>query len=172
MTNFNTNNYSQSSNYKVFLPFLGKEYVYAQTFSLPGINHNPPEIYTGSGRKFPILGDGIEYDPITIGLIVDEKFRLYKSLVNFFLKQINGTDGTQNPVNNDFNVGVEVTDNVGKPIIAFEFYGCQLQNLGSIMLGSNSTDVENITDLTFNFAYFEMVDYLDDDRLSKFLESK
>lgn len=171
MNNFNTNNFSQSSNYKIFLPFLGKEVVYAQTVSLPGINHNPTQMYLGSGKKAYVLGDGVDYDPITITLIIDEKFRIYKKLVEFFFKKIHPNSGVLEPDPTDFSIGVEITDNLGKPIIAFEYYGCQLQNLGAIMLGSNSIDVENTTDLTIVFSDMQMVDYVDNERIAKFLNS-
>lgn len=164
----NFNNYSQSSNYKVFLPFLGKDFVYAQSITLPGINHSPIPMYARSGKKFNVVGDSVEYDPITISLIMDEKFRLYKRIIEFFNSKIDYVSGEIEPDPGGFTIAVEITDNLGKSILNIMFFGCVLQNFGSIVLGSNSTDVENVTDLTFVFDYFEIVDYIDDKRISEF----
>ena len=74
-----SNSYSQSSNYKIFLPFLGDEWIYAQNIALPGFSLNPSQINFG-GKSLYIGGDHIDYDPVTVGFLVGEDFKIYTKL--------------------------------------------------------------------------------------------
>lgn len=161
----NSNSYLQSSNFKIFLPFIGDDFVYAQNISLPGFNLNPPQANT-SGKTLYVGGDHIDYDPITVGFLCGEDFNLYKKLVKFISTRIHQNSGILEPLY-EFTCGIEITDNKGNPLICFMFYGCKINSLGGLQFISNAQDIELNFDLTFYFDDWEMIDYFDDTNLAK-----
>lgn len=159
------NSYAQSSSYRIFLPFLEEDFVYAQNINLPDFNLNPSLVNT-KGKSLYVGGDHIEYSPLIIGFICDETFRLYKRLLTYITDRIHQNNGILEPLR-EFVVGVEVTDSKGIPVLAFLFYGCKIQSLSSLSLVSNAEDVELNFDLTVLFDDWELVDYVESDKLKQ-----
>lgn len=157
------NSFSQSSNFKIHLPFIGDDYVYAQNVNLPDFSLNP-SLVNHAAKSAYIGGDHIEYSPITIGFILDENFDIYIKILKYILARIHQNSGIIEPLA-EFTVGVELTDNKGESLLCFEFYGCKLNNLSSVSLISNADDAEQIFDITLYFDDWELIDYREQNKL-------
>ena len=154
----NINNNAQITSFKVFLPFFGEEFKYAQAVTLPGLTVNPIEAFPGSGTRALTIGDSMSFTDCTVTFLLDEKYDIYKKLVKLFTDRINPVTGVDQ--NLEFTAGIEITDNLGNSILAFEMYGCHFSDFPPIMLMSSSEDQEIQVDLTFRFDRFELVDYV------------
>lgn len=157
------NSFAQSTSFRIFLPFLGEDFVFAQNIALPDFSLNPPPVNT-AGKTLYVGGDHIEYSPLTIGFICDENFRLYKKLLTYITDRVHQNSGILEPLT-EFTTGVEVTDSKGISLMSFYFYGCKIQSLGALNLVSNAEDVELNFDLSVLFDDWELVDSLDIDKL-------
>ncbi|EAK3475153.1 hypothetical protein BHV26_08005 [Campylobacter coli] len=160
-----SNSYSQSSNYKIFLPFLGDEWIYAQNIALPGFSLNPSQANFG-GKTIYVGGDHIDYDPVTVGFLVGEDFKIYTKLIKYIFDRVHPNNGNIEPLK-EFTCGVEITDNKGESLVNMTMYGCKITNLGALQLISNADDAEQTFDLTFNFDNFELIDYFESIKLKE-----
>lgn len=166
----NTNNLARVSNYKIFLPILSENIQYAQGVSLPGFALNPVPAYNKSSLALKLEGDSLTLDPISISLILDENYNLYKRLLKIFEGITHPSSGIKNPDFN-FNCGIEITNNTGLKVFAIEFYQCALQSIAPINLLSNTDDDIITLDLTIEASYYEIVEEIDKEKLQKILKS-
>ena len=153
------NNFTQTSNFKVFLPFIQDEQFNVQSVELPGISFTLPEVFAQSGKRALLTGDSINFDPVTIEFLLDEKLITYKKILKWFLESINPNSGVID--NKDFMCGIEMTDNAGHSLICLQLFGCKFESIGSVNLTSNSEDNEITLSVTMRFDDLEFVDYLD-----------
>lgn len=157
----NINNHTQTSNYKILLPFLRDTYIYAQSISLSGLTLTPLEAFAGSGKKALVGGDSIEYDPVVISFVLDEKYQLWRDLIKLISSHVDPSDGTLGDwFSHDLTASIEVTDNLGKPIFRYNMTGVRIENMSSIDL-SSQTDEEVVLTLSLKFDNFELEDYYD-----------
>lgn len=159
----NPNNLSRTSNYRVFLPFLDDEIMYAQGVTLPGLSINPVPA-SNRGLALKLEGDGYILDPSTISLIVDEDYNLIKKIYNTFKDVVHPDNGTYAPDLN-FECAIEVTNNSGIPVFAIELHQCALQNISPITLLANSEDDIIVVDLSIEPSYYTLIDKLENSEL-------
>lgn len=155
----NVNNLSHVSNYKVFLPLLDKEVLYAQAIQLPGISMQAIDGFA-RGLHLKVAGDSYNMDPVTITLIADENFELIKRIYGIFKDVVHPNNSTIAPDFN-FECAIEVTNNSGIPVFAIELHRCALQSVGALQLSSNTDDEILNIDLTFDVSYYEVIDRLE-----------
>ena len=153
------NNFFQSSNFKVFLPFIQDEQFSVQSIELPGFSFTLPEVFAQSSKRALLGGDSITFDPVTIEFIIDEDLHTYKKIIKWFLKSVNPNNGRID--NQDFTCGIELTDNAGHSLLCLQMYGCRFETVSSVNLTSNSEDQELVLSVTMRFDDLELVDYLD-----------
>ena len=159
ISNFTSNSISQTSNYKIFIPFLKDQIQYALNIQMPSFSLNNPQITSRSGKVNLTGGDSISYGDITVTLSVGEDLEIYKLLLKHITNCVHPTSGILNDTW-EFESGVEITDNSGHPVMAFEFHGCHITSISELTLDNHSDDDEQTIDFSFTFDYFEVVDYL------------
>lgn len=147
----------QSSNFQVFIPFLGKEQYQVQSIELPGLSVTPLEAFSQSSKRALIGGDSINLDPVTIEFVVDEKLELYKKVMSYFHSICNVNDGFINP-EFDFTCGIEITDNMGISLICMQLYGCRIELINSLQYSANQEDNDMILSVTLKFDDYEFID--------------
>ena len=166
----NINNLSRITNYKVFLPILGDSVLYAQGITLPGFSLNPITAYNQGGMPLKLEGDSLVLDPITITLIIDEKFETALAIYDIFKDICHPTNATKG-TDFHFNCGVEITNNTGHRLFGMDFMLCSMQSIGPITLISNTDDDIITIDLTFEASYYELSTSLDTSKLSQIIKS-
>ena len=160
ITNFFSNSISQTSNYKVFLPFLGEDIQYALRVQMPDFTLTPIEVYPGSGKMGYTGGDSIQYGEMSVTFSVGEDLGIYKKILNYFHRCVHDNSGVIDD-DWDFEAGVEITNNSGYPVMAIEFHRCKLVNLSDLTLDNTQEDAEQEITLSFKFSYYTPVDKLD-----------
>jgi len=153
------NSISQTTNYKVFLPFLGDSIQYAQIVEFPDFTLTPIEVFNSSGKKASVGGDSLQYSDISVTFQIDENMELYKRLLQFVTTMVHRNDGILSD-QLEFFCGIEITDNLGKPVIAFEFFGCNLMNVTGLTLDNTNDDNEQLVTITFQFDDWNLIDKL------------
>lgn len=159
----NPNNLTRTSNFKVFLPLLDSEIMYAQGVTLPGLNMNPVPAYN-NGLPFKAESDTYTIDPITISLVVDENYALVKRIYSTFKDLVHPDNGTFAP-NTNFECAIEITNNSGIAVFAMELHQCAMQSISPITLLANSEDDIIVVDLTIEPSYYSLIDKLSDSEL-------
>lgn len=159
----NPNNLTRTSNFKVFLPLLDSEIMYAQGVTLPGFSLNPVPAYN-SGLALKAEGDFAQIDPITISLVVDENYALVKRIYSTFKDLVHPDNGTFAP-NTNFECAIEITNNSGIAVFAMELHQCAMQSISPITLLANSEDDIIVVDLTIEPSYYSLIDKLSDSAL-------
>lgn len=161
----NINNNAQTSNFKVYISFLGDKVIYANGVNLPGFTLTNIDSFPGSGKKHYVGGDSIQYSDVNVTFLLDENFVLYKEFVKYFNTKVHNNNGCLN--DEEFEAVIEVTDNLGKSLIAFEMHNCRVMNFSDLELTMTNDDQEITFTLSFQFDWYELVDYLNPSKLFK-----
>lgn len=152
------NSYSTVSNIQFGSIDLPNVWVNSQTFSLPTISLSPPKMNSRSGALVALASDTVEYDDLTVDIILDKEWKVWNDLYKFFLNELNVEEGTflKDQV---FDTWIEFFDGSGKSVKKFMFYKCRLLSFGDINLSTMSGEDElNNLSLTFTFDYMEDMD--------------
>ncbi len=134
---------------------LQNVWVNSQTFSLPSISLAPPKMNTRSGAMVALASDTVEYDDLTVDIILDKEWKVWNDLYKHFLDGLNVEEGTFLK-ENVFDTWIEFYDGNGKSVKKFMFYKCRLLSFGDINLSTmDSEDELNNLSLSFTFDYME-----------------
>lgn len=127
---------------------------YLQQMNLPGISMSDINMKTKIRNQF-IVGGDLEFDPITLKLLIDEDFSNYLALVDELKTYKDTVTGIINP--KQFNSTMFITSNKGNPIIEFYFEDCMITNIDDQDFddGSENDDVlsVNVTIKYSNLTY-------------------
>ena len=134
---------------------LPNVWVNSQTFSLPTITLSPPKMNTRSGAMVALASDTVEYEDLTVDIILDKEWKVWNDLYQYFLNGLNVEEGTFLK-ENVFDTWIEFFDGNGKSVKKFMFYKCRLVSFGDINLSTmDSEDELNNLSLSFVFDYME-----------------
>lgn len=161
----NPNNLAKSSNYRIFLPILKNPVHYAQSINLPGFSLTTYEVDSRFGGAMLLGGTTIAYDAVTISLIMDEKFDIYKELMRFLSHNVKSNNGCYGNVS--FSIGIDITDSLGKSVFGIVMTGARLESVGGLDLNSNSEDSNLNLSLTFKFDDYYIPDFEKEDFFKK-----
>jgi len=143
------NNLAQSSNYEFGCPQFSYTEKHVVQTNIPGLQLSHFETGSRRGAKLHIHGDTVNYNDLSVTILVDEEFRSYLEFYDKFMQGFNPEDGTY--FTDDFNCYVQINDNQGDPLFRVDYFNCKLASTDDITLDSQN-DQEYIT-FTVNFAY-------------------
>ena len=151
----NNNSYSTSSNIQFGSSEMKDIWWNAQTFQLPAINMTPPKVNTRSGAFVNLASDTVDYDDLTIDIILDKEWKIYDELYAHFLKRLNVETG-EFLKEGTFDLWIEFFDGTGKSIKKFWFYRCRLLSFGDMQVTTQtSEDEHNYLSMTFTYDYMD-----------------
>ena len=149
------NSYSTGTAIQFGSADLPSVWVNAQTFSLPTISLSPPKVNSRSGALVNLASDTVEYDDLSVEVILDKDWEVWNNLYGHFLNGLNVEEGTFLK-ENIFDVWLEFFNGEGKSVKKFMFYKCRLVSFGDISLSTMDTEDElNTLSLGFVFDYME-----------------
>lgn len=128
-----------------------------QSVSLPSITSGFAELQTPN-LNIPLIGDKLEYDPLTIRFIVMEDMSNYRE-VHSWLRSMNPFEptGSSNPDDFSSDASLVITTNKGNANVVVRFFDMYPIALSGLEFDINQTGVEYMTaNLTFKFAYFDI----------------
>ena len=149
------NSFSTVSNIMFGSAELPNVWVNSQTFSLPTISLSPPKMNTRSGAMVALASDTVEYEDLTVDIILDKNWKVWNDLYKYFLDGLNVEQGSFLK-ENVFDTWIEFFDGEGKSVKKFMFYKCRLLSFGDINLSTmDAEDEQNNLNLSFTFDYME-----------------
>lgn len=151
----NTRNFSQKSNYKCGSAELDLLPFYVQTCNIPGMNFSLPEIGGRSGLKLNLSNDNVTFNSLSLTVIIDEDFQIYKEFTDIVFKSINLEAGSF--ANRSFDFWVEITDDMGKNVMKVEYSGCRIESIGDLELDSADDSTEHTFSVEIKFDYYKII---------------
>ncbi len=151
----NTRNYSQKSNFMCGSEELDLLPFYVTSINVPGITFSIPEVNTRNGTMINLSPDVIEFNSLSMELLLDEDYNLYKEVMDLIFKNINVESGTF--ADNVFQFWCEVTDDLGKSVMKIEYYNCRIESVGDLQLDTTDETTETVFSLELKYDYFKIV---------------
>lgn len=151
----NNNSYSTSSNIQFGSSEMKDIWWNAQTFQLPAITLSPLKVNTRSGAMIGLASDTVEYDDLSIDIILDKEWKVYDELYAHFLKRLNVETGEFLKYD-QFDLWVEIFNGKGESVKKFWFYNCRLLSFGDVAFTTQSADDEhNYLNMSFTYDYMD-----------------
>tara|TARA_R110000782_G_scaffold33221_6_gene80377 strand:- start:1312 stop:1824 length:513 start_codon:yes stop_codon:yes gene_type:complete len=137
------------------LTYKNVEYL-VKTAAIPAISV-PIANYSSPQRSLGMIGDRIDYDPLTLEFIVDENLANYKEIHDWLVGQINNTD-------KDFqfkkqrDITLIILDSHNQPIQELLFASAFPTTLSTLEFDSSVTTIEYMTaSVTFEYTYYKIL---------------
>ncbi len=152
----NLRNFTHSSNY-VFQTnlFSEEETNYAiQEVQLPGLSFS----HIQAGRQSAMLnlqGDTIQFNDLTLNLIVDEKLQVWKDVVNKMIR-MRDAYSTHGESIEDMSF-LEIHDDNSKLVLKLEFSGCMISSIDDLTFTTISEDEIITCAVTIKYDYYQIV---------------
>ena len=134
---------------------FGKEVHYrVQNVNLPGIDVAHPEIGNKRGAKIFDTADDLNYTPLSITVIVDEKLNVWKEFISMMHDMIDPTNGKLKQVEGDSYINI--TDSQGNPILNVFYRNTKLESVGELAYSTINENNLLVLDITVKYDYFEI----------------
>lgn len=148
----NIKNFTHQSNIFFGSTLFGRDFTaFVQRLNLPGISFSNIEL-SKTATKFYIQGDTPNYENLTIDLIVDEEFIVWREIMNHFQLMTKVGNGDQTPM--VFSSFLHIFNEKDKSILRIDFTDCVLESISSLEFDTTSDDQELTISLSINYAYF------------------
>ncbi len=168
----NENSFNTQSNIQFGSATLPKVWVNSQTFQLPGINLSPPQVNTRAGAMVGLAADTVDYDDLSIDVILDKEWNVWNNLYLYFLEGLNVEQATFDKAKS-FDLWIEFFNGDGKSMKKINFYRCRLLSFGNIQATTtDSEDPLNTLTLTFMFDYMEDMENTFKKQVKQYIEHK
>jgi len=122
-----------------------------QNVLLPGIDMDDAEAHT-RGIKALIQGDSVEFQELSLTIIVDEEMKVWKDLMKKMFEHIEIPDNTftLNPADS----WITIRNSKGEDVMTVTFYESHITTIGSLSYDSTGEDDELIMDISIRYDYF------------------
>jgi len=147
---------ARSTNFSVHINELPYITYYTTDVMIPGINLAGTKIQAPTG-SVPISDNKIEYDPITLGFIVDENYNSFKEAYQWMIKHGSPTSGRlSNSEIPEITIHVAALDSNKNPTVVFKFIDVHPVSIGEITFNSQGDNEVVTCDLTCMYTYMEV----------------
>lgn len=129
---------------------------YIQEVNLPGLSVDHPKPQKGR-YSFQVSGGILNYEDISIKLLVDEKFNIWKQIVKkmqFYRDDSNNGVIHKDDVDSTLLVMSPEGDEV---ILRVLLHGCKIKNVESLAFSSIENDDQLTLTITISFDYLEIL---------------
>lgn len=154
----NNNSYSTSTNIQFGSKEMDGLWWNATSFQLPSIALTPPKVNTRSGAPVNLASDTVDYEDLSIDLILDKQWVVYDELYKHFVKRLNVETGKF--INyGQFDLWIQILDGEGNLVKKFWFYNCRLTNFGDVNFSTQDAEDEHtVLNMMFTFDYLDYDD--------------
>ncbi len=158
MMAINNNSFSTNSNIMFGSTNLEGVWFNVQTFQLPGISMSPPKINGRAGAQINLASDTVNYDDLTLSVILDKEWLVYTKLYDHYIKRLS-VENAEFVKEGTFDIWLEIFDGEGNSRKKLWFYRCRLTSFGDVeFTTTDSEDTLNTMTMTFVYDYFEFAD--------------
>ncbi len=152
----NLRNFSKDTQIQFGTKLFGDEVSYnVQMVVLPGLDTANIET-RASGVQGWIQGDSIDFQDLTLSVIVDEDINTWKSVMKQMLTHVNVKTGRFERLEADS--WVQVMNSSGEVVLKLKFINSSIINIGTLTYDSTGEDAIMTFDLVMQFDWFEIVD--------------
>lgn len=150
-------NFSHTSNYLFGTNLLGDETVYAiQEVNLPGLSFSHIQASKNSANLF-LQGDTLNFNDLTVNIIVDEELTVWKDIVNKMFKMREQYEGTGQLVDLENSMSwLEIQDDNTNKILKLEFYNCMIESIDDLSYNSTGEDDVITVSLTLKYDFYKI----------------
>jgi hypothetical protein len=125
-----------------------------QTTELPGVIMNHQQENTRVGRII-LQGDILEYNPIEITLVVDEKLTVWRDIIALMQKyHIQGTN-TCESISSEY--WLELRDNRNNYMFRISLHNCYLRSVSNLEYSTSKENEILLLRITLDYDYFDIV---------------
>ncbi len=154
------NNFSHSldTNFQVFIEKLPNVQFFVQDIPIPDISAMPGTATTWAG-DLPFYPDKIEWDPLTVGFVVDEHWWAYEELFSWLVAVANPENPSKSEmIHTDLTVLVLNANKI--PVLKITYRDAFPINLGGISYNTsgNGTDISGTVQFRYSYAKLERMD--------------
>ena len=128
---------------------------FVQKVMIPGFSFGVTEIPTGS-TKLNIVGDTIDFEDLTVSLILDEDLKAWKE-VHADMMQKDPETGNMIPSNREYDINIIILSSKNNPILNMKFKDSKIRNVGGISYDVTTSE-ELFFDITFAYDYSTIED--------------
>ena len=139
----NTTNLAQTTNFICGSEKLKLFEVYLQQVNLPGISFGHAETGGRLGAKLHIQADSCTFNTLSLSMIIDEKFKLYKELMETFSIQ-------------EFDFWIELRNNKGNKLFKIDFVNAKFESIDDVQLDVTNDEVMNTLSCSITYDYFKI----------------
>lgn len=152
----NLRNFSKDTQIQFGTKLFGDEVSYnVQMVVLPGLDTANIET-RASGVQGWIQGDSIDFQDLTLSVIVDEDINTWKSVMKQMLTHVNVKTGRFERLEADS--WVQVMNSSGEVVLKLKFINSSIINIGTLTYDSTGEDAIMTFDIVMQFDWFEIVD--------------
>jgi len=149
----NSRNYSQKTNFMCGTPDLPLLPFYVTTLNIPGVNTNIPENSGRQGAAVHFAPADMSFNNLSLEVLLDEDYKIFQELINAI--KIDVETGTFE--NHFFDFWIEVTNDMGHPVLKIEYHECLIETIGDLQLSSNDDITEQTFTLDIKFDWFKII---------------
>lgn len=144
----NLTNFIQVSPQLEHIPF------FLQRVNIPGLNSSPEQINTRGGNRFHVGQDTLEFNPLSIEMLIDEDLLIWLELQEFLRGKIR-KDGTFDVTPFDFII--TINNNKGNKLFNIVYEDCRITSLSDIQLDTTSTQQHHTLSLELQYDRYDIV---------------
>jgi len=148
-------NFTHNSNFTFQTNLFGEDSNYGiQSVQLPGLSFSHIEISRHSIMG-GIQGDTINYNNLSLDLIIDEELKIWKDMVQKLQEMRSPDSGTSKQIE-EFGY-LEIHDDNTKKVLKLEFKGMMLESIGDMNYNTTSEDEVLTLNVTIKYDYFRVL---------------
>jgi len=151
----NYNNLAQKSNFTAGSDKLDLTQLFLTSVNLPGITFSHPEIGGRSGTKLNLASDSMSFNSLSLTLLIDEDFLIYKEFNAKAFDNVNPETGSYAQI--EFDFWVDVTNSKGNHLFKMEFTNCRVESIGDIEFDTQSDETEFTVSVEIKFDFHKMI---------------
>lgn len=150
----NYNNLAQSTNFIAGSDKFENIPFFLTMVNIPGMSIQHSQIGGRGGAQINVQGNTMTFNPLSIEMLIDEDFKIYKEVMSIIRKNVNLDNGTFDDFYFDFFI--EVNNNKGNKVLKLEFRNCRIESISDVLLNTQDDGTEYTMTIDLVYDYYEI----------------
>lgn len=127
---------------------------FIKNFTIPSIAFAHPEMATRSGVKLHLGADSIDFNELSLEVMLDSNFNTYFELLDLAMQEVDwDRDSFAMP---SFDLWVQILNQSGELLFRVDFKHCRISSVGEVSLDPTA-ELGSTVAVTIVYDYFEYV---------------
>ena len=151
-----TRNFTHNSNFIFQTNLFGEETTYSiQEVALPGMGFSHVEVGKSSVLG-NLQGDTINYNDLSIGVIMDEELLIWKEIVGTMQNKMRDPYSGTGDIESKYG-HLEIHDDNSKLVLKLEFTGIMIESIDDLAYNTNADDEIITVNINLKYDYYTIV---------------